>query len=176
MIQMTRRAALVGLGCALTSSQAWAEPDQAELRLRRPATGEFLVIRNWPLTEVDHLRASLLLRDVKDAGEAVWVDPLLIETLARINVLADRLIGSATITITSGYRTIRHNSAVEGAAQNSFHTRGQAADYQIAGITAPACAQLAAMVGAGGIGLYDSFNHVDTGPDRTWDQQSRRIR
>jgi len=175
MSRISRRNILAGLAGLVVNPRGVIASERPILRLQRAETRETLVIQQWPLREVDHLRASLLLRDVRDGGQAVWVDPLLLATLARVNALADRLLGRATITVTSGYRTVRHNSSVEGAAQNSFHTRGQAADCRIAGMTAPACAQIAAMVGAGGIGLYESFTHVDTGPDRTWDRQARRI-
>ena len=65
------------------------------------------------------------------------------------------------LKITSGYRCMEHNAAVGGAA-NSRHTKGQAADFIISGIKPLQIAQYAEEIGVKGIGLYDSFVHIDT--------------
>jgi muramidase (phage lysozyme) len=73
------------------------------------------------------------------------------------------------VTITSGYRDPARNSAV-GGATNSKHMTGEAVDIQFAGGMgiAPRAIQVASEAGAGGIGVYDSWIHLDTGPKRTW--------
>lgn len=68
------------------------------------------------------------------------------------------------ITVNSGYRCAEHNKAVGGSA-TSYHTKGMAADIKVKGLKPEALAQLAEEVGFTGIGVYDSFIHVDTRPD-----------
>ncbi len=70
------------------------------------------------------------------------------------------------ITITSGYRCATHNAAV-GGASGSRHTKGDAADIVVSGITPREVAQYAESIGILGIGLYETssdghFVHIDT--------------
>jgi peptidoglycan hydrolase-like protein with peptidoglycan-binding domain len=65
------------------------------------------------------------------------------------------------LKITSGYRCSSHNSAV-GGASGSRHTKGQAADFTISGVAPLEIARYAELIGIKGIGLYDSFVHIDT--------------
>jgi len=78
------------------------------------------------------------------------------------------------VTISSGFRTEAHNRAVGGAV-NSQHMRGTAADIVVRGIAPIVVAQCAEHLGAGGIGLYAGFTHIDTRTGRVrWDQRSGR--
>lgn len=80
----------------------------------------------------------------------------------------------APVTINSAFRTEEHNRRV-GGATNSQHLRGTAADITVRGITPLAVAQFAEHLGAGGIGLYAGFTHIDTRAGRVrWDQRSGR--
>lgn len=65
------------------------------------------------------------------------------------------------IIINSGYRCFSHNKAVGGAV-NSRHTRGQAADIVVKGVSPRKVAAYAETLGIKGIGLYDTFTHIDT--------------
>lgn len=65
------------------------------------------------------------------------------------------------VKINSGYRCQKHNSAV-GGAKASKHTLGQAADIRIDGVEPKEVAKYAESIGIKGIGLYDSFVHIDT--------------
>lgn len=65
------------------------------------------------------------------------------------------------ITINSGYRCAKHNSAV-GGAKASKHTLGQAADIVVSGVEPKEVAKYAESIGVKGIGLYDTFVHIDT--------------
>jgi uncharacterized protein YcbK (DUF882 family) len=71
------------------------------------------------------------------------------------------------LVVTNGYRSPRTNAQTAGAVRNSFHIHGQALDLKHkAGIAALHAAADAA--GAGGLGRYRSFVHIDTGPPRRW--------
>lgn len=65
------------------------------------------------------------------------------------------------IIITSGYRCAAHNKEV-GGATNSYHTKGQAADIVVNGVSPQEVAKYAESIGVKGIGLYDTFVHIDT--------------
>ncbi len=70
------------------------------------------------------------------------------------------------ITITSGYRCTKHNKNV-GGATGSRHSKGQAADIKVEGVTPAEVAKYAESIGVLGIGLYETskdgfFTHIDT--------------
>lgn len=70
------------------------------------------------------------------------------------------------IQITSGYRCVRHNSNI-GGATGSRHSKGDAADIVITGVTPREVAKYAESIGIKGIGLYETsadghFVHIDT--------------
>lgn len=114
---------------------------------------------------------SWFFRDWKDRDRAIWIDPDLIHLLAGIQVQSSRDHGSERcIILTSGYRTPERNATIEGAALNSFHLRGKAADILVSGFRPRHVKNYARNSGAGGVGLYTSsgFTHVDTGPRRNW--------
>ena len=83
------------------------------------------------------------------------------------------------ITITSGYRTGTHNTAV-GGSKSSQHLLGKAADIQVADTTVEAVAAYAEslMPDWGGVGRYPvkagrtkGWVHVDTRPNKSrWTQ------
>lgn len=74
----------------------------------------------------------------------------------------------------SGLRCPQHNASIPGAAANSEHTHGRAADLHPKGKTpaqlyAIAEAVMAEMIpGRGGLGLYSWGIHVDTGKYSRW--------
>lgn len=70
------------------------------------------------------------------------------------------------ITITSAYRCPTHNRNV-GGATGSRHTKGDAADIVVSGVTPREVAKYAESIGVKGIGLYETaadgyFVHIDT--------------
>jgi len=73
------------------------------------------------------------------------------------------------IYILSGYRCPSYNARI-GGARNSYHMRGQAADFVIYGYSVDQLRQLALKHGFTGIGRYyrGGFLHADTGPRREW--------
>lgn len=77
--------------------------------------------------------------------------------------------------INSAYRSEAHNKAI-GGEPNSQHLLGKAFDVDTSALSEnerAAFIHLARGHGFLGNGLYDSFTHIDTGPDRTWDYRSK---
>ena len=115
------------------------------------------------------LPLSWFWRDIKDHQRAVWVEPQLFDLLSRMQCAAAALSGTRQpIFLLSGYRTPERNRTLEGAALRSQHILGRAADITVPGLSPAQLGMLAAAVGAGGVGLYSRFTHVDTGPVRAW--------
>ena len=95
-------------------------------------------------------------------GEA-RADPQLLQLLEKIRRLVD-----SPITVTSGYRCPKHNAEVPRAASGSKHTLGLAADIRQSKYSngffhtmirrAWANGELPEL---GGLGLYETFVHVD---------------
>ena len=68
---------------------------------------------------------------------------------------------NAPVIINSGYRCSKHNEKV-GGAPKSQHMEGRAADIVVRGVAPQSVAAYANKLGAGGIGEYSTFTHVDT--------------
>ena len=62
----------------------------------------------------------------------------------------------------TAYRCQKHNAATPNAAPNSYHIYGRAADFHIDGVAPAEIAGYAESIGVKGIGLYDTFVHIDT--------------
>ena len=93
----------------------------------------------------------------KDGNDEVLVDLSLVDILQRARAELGR-----RITITSGYRTQKYNGKI-GGAKNSYHIKGQAVDIKVEGLTPWQVALYFEHCSkAGGIGMYDSWVHVDT--------------
>lgn len=97
------------------------------------------------------------------------IDPRLLDLLVS---LQQKLDTDEPFLLTSGYRTPETNARLvaEGAAVNSLHMRGQAADISLRGRTLNQLHLAALSLRGGGVGYYPahSFIHVDVGPVRTW--------
>lgn len=93
----------------------------------------------------------------KDGSDAVLVAPRLVMVLQSI-----RSRFGAAVTINSGYRTPQYNAKV-GGVTDSQHCYGTAADITVRGKTPAQVAAYARelMPDWGGVGVYDSFCHID---------------
>lgn len=82
---------------------------------------------------------------------------------------------SGPLYVTSGWRSVQYNKKV-GGAKSSLHLNGQAVDVTWKGFAAKSeqTAQFVALArkqGFRGIGLYNSFVHLDIGPEKQWDNR-----
>ena len=110
----------------------------------------------------------------RDGSDAIMIDQTLVVLLQAI-----REHFGKPVTITSGYRTAAHNTAV-GGAKSSQHLLGRAADIQVQDTDPLAGAAYAEslMPGWGGVGRYPvkpgrarGWVHVDTRPNKSrWTQ------
>jgi uncharacterized protein YcbK (DUF882 family) len=166
MPSLARSASLSGSRCGL--DRVW---------LRRAGISEEISIK-LKYDTVSEAQAALgelswFFRDWKDHDAAIWLDPGLPHILAGVQTEASRQYGSdRVIIVTSGYRTPARNAKLRGAAPNSLHLRGKAADIEIEGFSPPEVGQLALeKTNVGGVGIYttnNTFTHLDTGRRRDW--------
>lgn len=110
-----------------------------------------------------------LLRDVQ-ANKSFAMSLRLLDVLCGLqNWLAFNGVRQP-ILVNSGYRTFATNWRTEGAALNSRHVLGKAADIVVPGVPLARLAGMASVFGKGGVGMYlnQGFVHVDTGEERIW--------
>ena len=104
-------------------------------------------------------RSEFACKGTNCCGHSAPVQP---ELISALQGLRDQL--NLPLSITSGFRCIRHNESV-GGADRSFHTLGMAADVACPdGMTAEDLAQAAEAISAfqqGGIRIYPSWVHLD---------------
>lgn len=104
----------------------------------------------------DNFRVKEFACKGKNCCTNVKIDGKLVKYLQKI-----RNHFGKTLTINSGYRCAKHNKAV-GGSSGSYHTKGQAADIVVKGVKPAEVAKYAESIGIKGIGLYDTFVHIDT--------------
>ncbi len=115
----------------------------------------------------------------KDHQRAVWVDPGLFDLLSgRMQAAATPLADRAPASRSSCSRAIAHRSGTGRSkvlpGGRCISRRGRPTSPCQASRACPDPARSPAVVGAGGIGLYDRFTHVDTGSPRAWGVAANR--
>jgi uncharacterized protein YcbK (DUF882 family) len=180
MVDEGRRKALLGLlaGSATlllpasvsAATSFWDRP--RSLDLYRQSTGERATGVYWQnggLDAVGYQKMCWLLRDVR-GGSAIQMNPRLLDLLCAMQAWVAHFGFAGPITILSGYRSPKTNANTEGAARNSMHMYGQAADIRFPGLPMNYLGKLAQHYAAGGVGFYvgSDFVHVDTGRIRSW--------
>jgi len=107
-------------------------------------------------------RSEFACKGTGCCGGSAPIDPHLVDLLQAIRTAVD-----APVTVLSGFRCLTHNSRVEGAHPESYHTLGMAADICTRGMTAKelyvACLRVMDLQGYGFAICYDhrGFVHVD---------------
>jgi uncharacterized protein YcbK (DUF882 family) len=167
---------LVAAGLAGCASQPTGLGDGPRSVVLNHPSGETVAVTYWRPGggyDADALREiSMLFRD-RRSGEVIPVDPALIDMLVELRQRAGAP-PEAPIRLTSGYRSPASNALLArtnaNVADNSYHMRGQAADFSIPGVSPTRLAEEAAAMRRGGYAMYPSTGHVhvDTGPFRTW--------
>lgn len=139
----------------------------------RNTNGEKLFVKHWNGRSYDQGAVKLLSwlwRDWRDQDTAVYIDPRLFTYLANIQTELSLLARSPRmIILNSGFRTKRRNSTLEGAAPNSEHIKGKAADFRIEGVRPSDVHKMASSLNVNGLGKYTNFTHIDVGrAGRRW--------
>jgi uncharacterized protein YcbK (DUF882 family) len=151
------------------ASDFWSLP--RELWLARPATGEEVRVVYWAdgaLVEAGYLQVCRLLRDVQ-RNQAVQFDLVTLDIARGVCGWMKSFGIEKPLIINSGYRHPLTN-ATEGGVRNSLHTRAQALDVRIEGVSAESVARFGQYLAGGGVGFYPGkhFTHLDRGRIRQW--------
>lgn len=177
-----RRRLLIGSGCAAVAplrAFAAARNDRLTGLLAERRTvwlvrgGEETRATYWSAEHGydrdQYLQLCWALRDVQ-ADRVFAMDHGLLDVLAGLQAWLAQGGIKAPLQVHSGYRTRTTNQQLEGAALNSRHLLGQAADITVTGVSNVKLAGMASVLGRGGTGLYPgrNFVHVDTGDERIW--------
>ena len=107
-----------------------------------------------------------------DGSDQILIDGDLVDLLEKIRAA----VGGKPVHINSAYRTPEYNASPNvGGARTSQHLYGRAADIRIEDVPPLLVGQIAEyyLDRWGGIGVYETFTHVDTRSIRSrWDQRS----
>jgi len=99
----------------------------------------------------------------------VKIDIVEIEALWEVQQSLALLGIREPLVITSGYRSPATNAATEGAARDSMHLYGKAADLYVPGLSMRALFDACwSREISGGIGYYNDHVHLDSGTRRWW--------
>lgn len=171
-IRIGRRGLLAGLGVVALTRHAWpAGGYDRYVHLVCSETGEVFAGPYWSRGAYlpDAMRRiDWLMRDFH-CDAVAKIDPRLVDLLHDIRL---HLGTRRPVTILSGFRTLETNDELrdEGmpAASHSQHLVARAADISIDGVSVAHLHATAVRLQRGGVGGYDHYIHVDTGPVRDW--------
>jgi len=116
-------------------------------------------------------KINTFLRDWR-ANATAQIDLRLVSALKTIIDIANLQMNINRVNIHSGFRTKKTNDMLRksssSVAEKSYHVQGRAVDFSIEGIPSRALSKIVLDNFDGGVGVYRSFLHVDTGPKRVW--------
>ena len=125
-----------------------------------------MAIRNYKKGSATKLSNNFRVREFDCGGvgccDKTPIDKKLVEYLQKIR---DHFGKPVYLT---GYRCPEFNARTPNAAPNSRHTKGMAADFHIDGVKPAEIAKYAEFIGVKGIGLYDTFVHIDTRENKSF--------
>ena len=151
-------------------AHATRPPAMAPVTLFNVKTHEALPVVDGTLP--NYAEWSLLLR-CHFTGTVAWVDARLEAEV----VAVARALGANRVEIVSGYRDPKYNRLLRKkgheVAGQSLHTRGQAVDFRLPGVSTRRVRDWLLRRRAFGVGYYpdSGFVHLDVGPARRWSGQ-----
>lgn len=157
-------------GNAHTGGDFWDKP--RVIRLKRWQNSEEVNAVYWRNGKLDidgYRQICWLFRDLS-VNQWVRIDVRLLDLLCAMQSWVGYYGFNKPFLLSSGYRTPGYNNSLEGAAKNSMHIHGRAADLIFPDLPVSYIGKLAEHYSAGGVGFYPSrgFTHIDTGRIRTW--------
>lgn len=154
---------------AFAQQDFWSLP--RELWLQRAETGEEVRTVYWDngeLLQEGYYELCTILRDTH-RNLAVQFDITMLDIARGIYGWLTAFGLQRPLIVTSGYRHPLTNAS-EGGVKNSYHTKAQAIDLRISGVSADKVSAFGRYLAAGGVGFYAAkdFTHLDCGKLRTW--------
>lgn len=119
----------------------------------------------------DKAQLDWFFRDWRQ-NEIRAMDPETLAILAGVVGAARSQGWDGEVRMHSGYRSRKTNDQLRsrgvGAARNSLHIQAKAIDFSFPGMEMDALHKMVRAEASGGVGLYRSFVHIDSGPKRRW--------
>ena len=144
------------------------------LNLLNSNTKEEILLRfsdNHELSTNQRLRLDTFLRDWR-TNEIKSIDSIVLENFFTICELCSNKKNILHVNIHSGYRSKKTNEYLRNnnhkVARNSMHILAKAIDFSIPEIGANRLASISRANTQGGVGSYQNFVHLDSGPNRSW--------
>ena len=134
-------------------------------------TQNFFIDEMFNAREVPWRDFDYFCRDWR-RGEYIKMDPNILIKLLKVmeGVVTNGDVLKANVL--SAYRSKKTNDMLRlkssKVAKNSFHIIGKAIDVQIPGTSIKELHKYSNAVSGGGVGVYETFVHLDTGPNRRW--------
>jgi uncharacterized protein YcbK (DUF882 family) len=129
------------------------------------------VSANGKLNASQLSKLHYFLRDWRQ-NEIKNIDESVLKTLIGICGNFAPRSGALDVRITSGYRSKATNNMLRrsssGVARRSLHLQGRAIDFSLPNVSISQLSKMAQKVCPGGVGTYNSFVHIDSGPKRSW--------
>jgi uncharacterized protein YcbK (DUF882 family) len=157
-----------------TSQKKYKPKRNFELIMTNANTGEQIIEQLRVDTfnyGINYNKLDHFLRDWRE-NKTIKMNKRVVDILLQIS---ERSLGDNTslaVRITSGYRTRKTNSYLrrvsKNVAENSLHIKGQAIDFTIDNLPHKKLNNIAKEHAFGGLGVYDNFIHIDSGPFRRW--------
>ena len=123
------------------------------------------------LSASQRLGLDNFLRDWR-TDEIKSIDTLVLENFFKICGLCSNKKNILHINVHSGYRSKKTNEYLRNnnhkVAINSMHILAKAIDFSIPGVGANRLARISRDNTQGGVGGYQNFVHLDSGPKRSW--------
>lgn len=185
-----RLATTLGAGAAFSPLMSLMLPDSAEaapmvpLRLHNPHTDETYAVElfvgsKWNKSAL--LVCDWMMRDWRQK-EVVNCDRKL---YAALYVIQRKFNSANPIIVNSGFRSDATNSMLransiknhggkataEAPAVNSQHKVARAVDFSVPGVSVTEVSRYVRDLKIGGLGVYDTFTHMDTAKIRHWGKE-----
>jgi len=140
-------------------------------------TARIVFKRNGQYVQSGLNELNRFLRDWR-RNEPAKMDPRLFDLVWEVY---QEVGASQPVTVVSAYRSPATNEMLRasssGVAENSQHTRGNAMDFYIPGVSLTKLRAVAMRKQVGGVGFYPTsgspFVHLDTGNVRAWPRMTR---
>ncbi len=163
--------------CAVAAAPVYAKApgllrgagDVRRVRMYSQRTGESLdtvYYVNGRYVPESITEISYFMRDWRE-NQVMKYDPHNVDNLAATLRLMDT---TEPYLLISGYRTLKTNRMLKGAASHSYHLKAMAADVRLKSRNVRQISDAAFACNGGGVGIYNrsNFVHMDCGPVRSW--------
>ena len=127
--------------------------------------------KNYKLSNQDLSKLNFFLKDWR-TNEIKNFDKVVLNDFIKVCLNCSGTNSILSVNVHSGFRSKKTNEYLRRnshkVAQNSMHILGKAIDFSIPSTGIKNLAKIVRANTKGGVGSYQTFVHLDSGPHRTW--------